>query len=277
MVQPMPTNPLKRLLMRSEACRVLNTLPSILRGSIRARGWKDSILKESRCASVQETVSGNLPNPLRTYFDSVTKGKGIWKWLHYFDIYQRHFQKFVGKEVRVVEVGIYSGGSLDMWKTYFGPKCMVYGVDIEEACKAYEDERTKVFVGDQADRSFWRHFREQVPHVDILIDDGGHLVEQQIVTLEEMLPHLQSGGVYLCEDVQGTHNRFASYVNGLATHLNALTLKEAEESTTVLACAFQRAISSVHLYPLVTVIEKACNPVDQLLSVKHGTEWQPFL
>src|SRR5437868_5558043 len=55
-------------------------------------------------------------NPLQSYFDAYKEGPGIWKWMHYFDIYQRHFSKFVGREVHVLEVGIYSGGSLAMWK-----------------------------------------------------------------------------------------------------------------------------------------------------------------
>jgi hypothetical protein len=47
---------------------------------------------------------------------------------------------------------------------------------------------TSIHIGDQGDREFWRAFRERVPPVDVLIDDGGHQPEQQIVTLEEMLP-----------------------------------------------------------------------------------------
>ena len=44
----------------------------------------------------------------------------VWKWKHYCDVYHRHFSKFVGREVHVLEVGIYSGGSLQMWREYFG-------------------------------------------------------------------------------------------------------------------------------------------------------------
>jgi hypothetical protein len=132
--------------------------------------------------------------PLKLYFESHKEGKGIVKWIHYFNIYQKHFDKFVGKEVNVVEIGVFSGASLEMWKRYFGSKCRVYGIDIREECKSYEDEKTKIFIGDQADRKFWKQFRKQVPCVDIVIDDGSHATEQQIVTLEEMLPHIRSGG-----------------------------------------------------------------------------------
>ena len=62
----------------------------------------------------------------------------------------------------------------------------------------------KVFIGDQADRKFWSQFRREVPILDLVIDDGGHEPEQQIVSLEELLPHLRPGGVlYLRRRNQG--------------------------------------------------------------------------
>ena len=64
----------------------------------------------------------------------------------------------------------------------------------------------EVFIGDQADRAFWKQFKEKVPAIDIIVDDGGHQVDQQVATLEELLPHLRPGGVYLCEDIQHTLN-----------------------------------------------------------------------
>ncbi len=245
-----------------------------MRGRLREQRWREDSLETFASVAAHRLIPCDHRNPLREYFDSVSQGKGIWKWLHYFDIYHRHFQKFVGKQVHVVEVGVYSGGGLDMWKAYFGPQCQVYGVDIEEACRTYDGERTKVFIGDQADREFWQKFRKEVPNVDILIDDGGHAPEQQIVTLEEILPHLRPGGVYLCEDILGTQNRFAAYMNGLAAGLNAFTPGSDSE---ISPSAFQRSICSIHLYPFVAVIEKSCHPVEKLSAVKHGTQWQPFL
>ena len=44
----------------------------------------------------------------------------------------------------------------------------------------------KIFVGSQSDRNFLRKIKSEIPKVDILIDDGGHTMEQQIVTFEEM-------------------------------------------------------------------------------------------
>jgi hypothetical protein len=216
---------------------------------------------------------------LRAYFDAHADGPGIWKWTHYFDIYHRHFAKFVGCEVNVLEVGIFSGGSLGMWRAYFGPGCRIHGVDIAPECRAYEDDSTRIFIGDQADRAFWRRVRAEAPAMDIVIDDGGHQPEQQIVTLEETLPYLAPGGVFMCEDVHGRHNPFAAYVHGLAGELHAAeSLHERDHGELASrATGAQAAIGSVHVYPYVTVIERNERPVTELQALRHGSEWQPFL
>lgn len=215
-------------------------------------------------------------NPLLSYFNAHREGPGITKCMHYFDIYHRHFSKFVGREVHVLEVGIYSGGSLSMWREYFGKGCRIYGVDILEECMAFKDVGIEVFIGDQADRSFWTRVKHAVPRIDILIDDGGHFPEQQRITLEEMLPYIAPGGVYLCEDILGPLNTFAAYLQGLATSLNSDSQCEMPEGTSGwawTACNFQATISSIHLYPFAVVIEKRERSLDQLISPKHGTQW----
>jgi hypothetical protein len=229
---------------------------------------------------LSESAYREQPNDLQNYFDAVESGPGIYKWQHYFEIYDRHFQRFRGQDVHVLEIGIYSGGSLGMWQSYFGPRCHVYGVDIEPSCRVYERDGIKIFIGDQADRAFWKNFHEQVPHLDIVIDDGGHEVAQQVMTLEETLPRLRAGGVYLCEDIHGTFNNFALYMSGLSWSLNDGVLQfgsEVERNATAQTSSFQSAIHSIHLYPFVAVIEVRHAPVTEFVAAKHGSEWQPFL
>src|SRR4051794_15999110 len=67
-------------------------------------------------------VAPPAKSSIEEYWDAHTDGPGIWKFRHYFEIYHRHFSKFIGTEVHVAEIGVYSGGSLNMWKEYFGPK-----------------------------------------------------------------------------------------------------------------------------------------------------------
>lgn len=240
------------------ALRIAGKLGYVVRGFGYARGYLESINGARHADRV---------NPLRQFFERRSVGRGIWKFEHYFDIYQRHFERFVGKPVHVVEVGVFSGGSLEMWRSYFGPQCKLYGVDLEQACKTYEDHSTKIFIGDQSDRSFWQRFKTSVPQVDILVDDASHRPEHQIVTLEEMLPHLSPGGVYLCEDIHGEHNGFCAYLHGISKGMNVMTADPT---------SLQKWIRSITLYPYIAVIEKAEEPLLRLNAPRRGTEWQPW-
>lgn len=241
--------------------RVVRMLDPATRG-IRFGG---DIFAETR--STEQTQARDS-NPLLSYFMAHTDGPGIHKYLHYFDIYHRHFARFIGREVRIMEVGVYSGGSLRMWREYFGPSSRIYGVDIEPACLEYKAENIDILIGDQGDRAFWRKVKETVPKIDIFIDDGSHLYDHQMITLEEMLPHIGPEGVFLCEDIHGSPNDFAAYLYGLASTLNS------GETTD-----FLKAVDSIHLYPFVGVIEKAGSYGRYrapLSAPRHGTEWAPF-
>ena len=245
--------------------RLLSQIPYVLRGMAYAAGYR-----QPRDAVALAVAPER--NRLREFFDARRAGPGIWKWNHYFDIYNRHLAKFVGRGAHVMEIGVYSGGSLEMWRDYFGSDCTVYGVDLQQACKAYENAHTKIFIGDQADRDFWRSL--DLPALDVLIDDGGHRPEQQIATLEEMLPRLRPGGVYLCEDIHGPNHGFGAYLQGLLRDLNAINPGSAGKP--VRPSPLQAAIHSIHFYPYVVVIEKSRSVVSELDAPKHGTEWQPF-
>ena len=250
--------------------RVVNTVPSVCSAYRFSRAYKDTASQET-----DVSLSSSM-NPLWDYFQNHKDGHGIWKWEHYFDIYHRHFSRFVGQKVNVMEIGIYSGGSLEMWRSYFGDKSHIYGVDIEEACKVYKNDHISVFIGDQADRAFWSTFRKSVDGIDIIIDDGGHTPEQQQITLEEMLPYLRPGGVYLCEDVHETFNRFSAFATGLVKELNSMNCISGSLLQSSVS-QFQSSIHSIHFYPYVVIIEKHRVSPTKLLAPKHGTEWQPFL
>src|SRR5262245_5732196 len=122
---------------------------------------------------------------LEEYF-LANPGRAIHKRMHYFAIYTRHFQRFQSENQIpcVLEVGVKDGGSLEMWRHYFGPRATIIGVDIQEQCLELEKDGFEIMIGDQADRDFWSDFRARFPSVDILIDDGGHTMQQQRVTFE---------------------------------------------------------------------------------------------
>lgn len=246
---------------------IISRLPFMIRGLRFASRWANQR---------SEHTNDPAPNRLKEYFDSHTHGRGIWKWDHYFEAYEKHFNKFIGKEIHILEIGIYSGGSLEMWKDYFGPQARIYGVDIEPDCKAYEDEQTTVFIGDQGSRAFWAKVKSEAPLFDIVIDDGGHKPEQQIITLEELLPHIRPGGVYLCEDIHGVENSFHLYVLGLAAQLNGGRMRTEDKDLVTETNAFQSAIGSIHLYPYLCAIKTREAAQDQIACRRHGSSWQPF-
>lgn len=228
------------------------------------RRWRDEVPPPTEPA--EKTA-------LQEYFDRHETGPGIWKWEHYFPIYDRHLSKFRGRDVHVLEVGIYGGGSLDMWREYFGKGVHVYGVDIDERCRAYERPGVRVFIGDQADPEFWKRFLSEVPKLDVVIDDGGHEVHQQRATLEALLPNIRPGGVYVCEDVHGLANPFLDYVHNMSRSLHTWrggSLVLGDQPT-----EFQQSVDSVHLYPFVVVIEKRADRLERLVAERHGSDWLP--
>src|SRR5215204_1316092 len=130
----------------AKSLTVLAKLPTIVRGTVSAERWGE---KEAT-HDVRDVAAYNPQNPLERYFHEHASGPMIFKWSHYFSIYHRHLSKFINREVNVVEIGIYGGGSLSMWKEYFGGRCAIYGVDIQKECKAFEQEGVHVLIGDQA-------------------------------------------------------------------------------------------------------------------------------
>jgi hypothetical protein len=187
----------------------------------------------------------------------------IHKWMHYFEIYERHFESFRNKPARILEFGVMHGGSLQMWKHYFGPQARIYGVDISPRCAELAEENITILLGDQEDRDFLRTLRQTHPAFDIIIDDGGHTMAQQTATFEEMWGHLKIGGVYLCEDLHTSYwpafgggyknpGSFIEYSKNWIDQLNAWH----SPTNALKVDDFSRSAFGVHFYDSVVVIEK---------------------
>lgn len=185
------------------------------------------------------------------------------KWLHYLDIYNRHLEKYIGKAPVVMEIGVYRGGSLQMWKNYFGEGTRVIGIDITPETKEFEEDGITIEIGSQDDREFWKYLKEMYPNVDILIDDGGHRMEQQIVTFEEGFPHLSPGGCYICEDLHTSYwerfggrykdeSTFVEYSKNFIDYINAWN----SETPELTENTYSRTMHGVHYYTSMLVIEK---------------------
>lgn len=133
------------------------------------------------------------------------------KWEPYFDVYDEYFHAWKSQSPVFVEVGVAHGGSLEMWTKYFDPGAQIYGIDVQPQVSE-PIPGAQIVVGDQADRNFWKNFLNQVPQIDLFLDDGGHFMHQQIITLECVWPHISENGVYICED---THTSYMpQYTHG---------------------------------------------------------------
>lgn len=128
-------------------------------------------------------------------------GRLIDKWSGYFNVYDRHFGRYRNQPVKVLEIGVYHGGSLQLWKEFFGSVATIVGVDIDARCADYAEENVTIEIGDQSSPSFWQAFFQKHGDFDVIIDDGSHVNQHQIITFLQAWPHLKDGGTFLVEDL----------------------------------------------------------------------------
>jgi len=123
----------------------------------------------------------------------------------YFHVYERLLKPFVGRPITFVEVGVYNGGSLFMWREFLGPQARIIGIDLNPLAKRWESDGFEIWTGNQADPAFWREFAAKVGEVDVLLDDGGHSNLQQVQTVVSMAPHTNDGGLLIVEDTHASY------------------------------------------------------------------------
>jgi len=202
-------------------------------------------------------------NPLHAYFRN-DSGRLVDKWFHYLDVYHRHFARFRGREFTLLEIGVYHGGSLQMWRDYFGPGARIIGVDVNPRCQELAAPGIEIVIGDQADPRFLDALRQRIGRIDMLIDDGGHTMQQQLATFSALFPYVDANGVYLCEDVHTSYwrefgggfrqqNTFIEVMKGLIDHLNAFCSKDPNSFA---PSKFTHTAASMHFYDSIVVIEK---------------------
>ena len=181
----------------------------------------------------------------------------------YFQVYEEVFNKYRNKPIVFVEIGILDGGSLFMWRKFFGESARIIGIDLNPEAKRWESEGFEIFIGSQEDPEFWNKFFESVGMVDIVLDDGGHSNSQQIVTAHKALPHIRDGGMLAVEDVHTSYLRYygnpAKYsfmnyckktidqINSRSSVLPWMRKQSSILRDTVYSCAFYESIVCFHV------------------------------
>jgi hypothetical protein len=137
-------------------------------------------------------------------YTSITSRKrgALLKHSHFYEIYSDQFARFSREKVRVLEIGVYNGGSLYMWRNFFENAEKIVGIDIDPYCKRWQDRDENIFVeiGDQTDVEFLKHINDEYGPFDIIIDDGGHENNQIITSFNVLFPLLNNEGIYVVED-----------------------------------------------------------------------------
>ena len=142
----------------------------------------------------------------------------VHKWHHYIPIYEKYFSKYKGKKIRFLEIGVGKGGSLQMWRKYFGNDAIIFGIDINHECKKFNTETEQVRIGSQIDVTFLKSVIEEMGGVDIILDDGSHEMKHILKTLLFLFPKLNYDGIYMIEDLHTAY--WTDYGGGYYSNKN---------------------------------------------------------
>jgi len=119
---------------------------------------------------------------------------------NYLQIYEKYFNKYRNNLKNFLEIGLWEGESLKMWREYFNVGNLV-GVDILDLSHIKLKD-TIILLGDQSNRDHLNYISKTTySEFDIIIDDGGHMMHQMQITLGTMFKYLKSGGVFVIEDL----------------------------------------------------------------------------
>ncbi|RJX32176.1 MAG: class I SAM-dependent methyltransferase [Oxalobacter sp.] len=183
----------------------------------------------------------------------------------YFYTYEELLAKYRDKAITFVEVGVLNGGSLFMWRSFFGSHARIIGVDFNPLAQKLEIEGFEIHIGNQADPKFWNDFFSIVGDVDIFLDDGGHANDQQIVTVHQAIPHIKDGGVLIVEDTHtsyfkefGNHSKY-SFINYAKVFIDKINSRFPSVNTS--KNLLNKFVYSMHFYESIvcfSVDRKRC-------------------
>jgi SAM-dependent methyltransferase len=119
----------------------------------------------------------------------------------FIEIYDRLFESERDSMERFFEIGILNGVSHLMWREYF-PNAEIFGIDIKDYSAQSKGTGIETFVADQANRNDLKAFIDKYGgNFDVILDDGGHAMDHQQVSLGYLFQHVKSGGIFIIEDV----------------------------------------------------------------------------
>ncbi|MER3352818.1 MAG: class I SAM-dependent methyltransferase [Hoeflea sp. D1-CHI-28] len=193
-----------------------------------------------------------------------TDDRALTKWQHYFQIYEREMGRFLRDPISFLEIGIWKGGSIPMWKDYLPDGSKLTFVDIDPACKSHEIDGTNIRIGNQADPKFLAELAKEFGPFDLVLDDGSHVCAHQIASFEGLWPHLNNGGLYMVEDCHtsywpgfgGGYRNEASFVEYAKRLVDTMHSWYTDQDTLFPFQEVAKELNSVRFYDSIVAIEK---------------------
>jgi SAM-dependent methyltransferase len=137
------------------------------------------------------------------------------KWSQFLPIYDIELQSLVarGRPLRLLEIGVQNGGSLQIWYKYLPEGSQIYGIDIDEKCRDLTFPKdVRMLIGDAGNPAVLAEILGKQTF-DIIIDDGSHHPKDVVSAFETLLPRLTPGGKYFIEDLHTSY--WSSHEGGL--------------------------------------------------------------
>jgi len=188
-------------------------------------------------------------------------GQPVTKWLHYLGVYDRYFSRYRGKPVRLLEIGVMHGGSLELWRKYLGPQAKIFGVDIDPKITSLPD--VTIRIGSQTDAAFLRSVTAEMGGLDIVIDDGSHVASHQRASFEILFPLLSNGGLYIVEDLhtaywpgewEGGYRRRGTFIEEIKSLIDDIHFWHHQKQQRFQGTHLN--VAAVHVYESMVVVEK---------------------
>lgn len=150
-------------------------------------------------------------------------GKLSDKWSLYLTEYERLFGPYQNDPVRLLEIGIQNGGSLEIWSRYFPNAEKIIGCDIDPKCALlrYRSPRIGLVIGDVNSDGCESEILGHTPIFDIIIDDGSHKSSDIVRSFARYFPHLSEGGIYVAEDLHSSY--WKNFEGGLYHPFSAMS------------------------------------------------------
>lgn len=155
----------------------------------------------------------------------------------YLDIYERYFANIRQSAETVAEIGVFHGASLRMWAEYFA-KATICGFDLTAPPAALDNTRIRIVLGNQSKREDLERLIDVTGVPDVIIDDGGHAMEQQQVSLGFLFRFLKPGGLYVIEDLSTSYTQGPQEWNPTDTQWTTLVLLQALQAGQVFGSEF---------------------------------------